>query len=593
MTSIVERVRRDPGFALVVLGIVASITLYAPTLSRGLVNYDDTWLVQDNWIVQRPELHAIAFDLGVDTRAVLGAEYLPVRDLSMALDYALWGDWFPGFHLTSLLIYLAAIVLWFAALAGYGVDRRIAGLACLLWAVHPVHAESVAWISERKGLLGVMFVGAAALSYSRFRMGRSSLWLVGAMLSAVAAVWSKAPSLFALAALAGIEFVLPARRSSLRRALVGLGAIAAVTIAAFVPVLMVAMNMNVIVSDEHAPAGWITMVVGIFGFYLRLGATVVPNAVSYPIATDGPTTLDLVTGGVGLALALALVIVPAYGRWRPTPVLRAASIIWLFGWFPVSRLVLPVKSVVVADRYLLFPTLGFALALAVGICSIQRAQIRFLLGGVIVLASALRTLDAQANWHDDGTLWERAVTSNPHDSNAWSLYVDALIAANEPERASEALAQGLELTHSPRLVLREALMVIRTDRARGIELMRAAAEGGEPRAMTNLALLLSEGGHQEQALEWARRAVQLMPAYANGHRILGKVALAAHARAEALSAYERAYQLEPLNLANRFNLALALIENGLPAEARRHLEATLADPRFAASAKRLLSTLPR
>lgn len=87
------RLRRDPGCALLAFAIVAAVAVYAPTVSRGLVNYDDPWLVNDNWIVQHPSLHTIVFDLGVETRATLGAEYLPVRDLSMALDFAMWGHY--------------------------------------------------------------------------------------------------------------------------------------------------------------------------------------------------------------------------------------------------------------------------------------------------------------------------------------------------------------------------------------------------------------------------------------------------------------------------------------------------------------------
>ena len=73
----------------------------------------------------------IFFDLDLDSprRFALAPEYLPIRDLSMMLDYALWGEWFGGFHLTNLLIYMAAIALWFRALQAFGIERRSRG-AC-------------------------------------------------------------------------------------------------------------------------------------------------------------------------------------------------------------------------------------------------------------------------------------------------------------------------------------------------------------------------------------------------------------------------------------------------------------------------------
>ena len=176
MRELVRRVRRDPGLALLVLALALAFVLYAPTLGRGLVDYDDPWLYGGN-ILPSPSwasLHTVLFDLSSPQRYMLGVEYLPVRDLSVMADFAVWGSWWGGFHLTSLVGYEASIALWFAALAAFGVDRRVAGLAVLLWALHPSHAESVAWLAERKGVLGMMFAGACALGYAKFRAGRSA-----------------------------------------------------------------------------------------------------------------------------------------------------------------------------------------------------------------------------------------------------------------------------------------------------------------------------------------------------------------------------------------------------------------------------------
>src|SRR5215475_3242177 len=166
MRAALGTARRHPGILLLGLALVAAAAIYAPTLGRGLVSYDDPWLYRDNFVVAHPSTHALRavfFELDPHSpvRYALGAEYLPVRDLSVMLDVALWGEAYGGFHLTNLVIYLAAIALVFAMLDGFGVDRKIAGLAVLIWAIHPSHAESVAWLAERKGLLGALFAAAA------------------------------------------------------------------------------------------------------------------------------------------------------------------------------------------------------------------------------------------------------------------------------------------------------------------------------------------------------------------------------------------------------------------------------------------------
>jgi hypothetical protein len=85
------------------------------------------------------------------------------------LDFAIWGDSFGCFQLTNVLLYLALIGAWFLMLVEFGVDRRMEGMALFIFAVHPVHAESVAWLAVRKGLLGMTFAGLAGFGYARFR----------------------------------------------------------------------------------------------------------------------------------------------------------------------------------------------------------------------------------------------------------------------------------------------------------------------------------------------------------------------------------------------------------------------------------------
>lgn len=579
-----KRLREDPGLVLAIVAVVAAIALYAPTLARALVNYDDPWLVRDNWIVRDASLSAIWFDLSADTRFVLGAEYLPVRDMSVVLDHALWGTWYGGHHLTNVVVYASAIVLWFAAICAFGVDRRIAGVMMLLWALHPSHAESVAWLSERKGLLGVMFAGAAALGFARYRAGARAGWLAMAALAAVCAVWSKAPSAFAVAALGALELVLPARRMSWRRSAVALAIVGVVTAVAFVPVLVVATQRAVVGTTDHAPAGWLAMALGVHGFYVQLGALAVQNAPSYPIASVGPTALDIAIGSVALALAIACL------RGRVPAELRAGAVLWLFGWFPASRLVLPLRNVLVADRYLLLPTLGLALVLATAIAKVPTRRARIALVTVLALACGLRALDAQGTWEDSETLWQRATESNPHDGDAWSLYAEAVHEQRRPDVAFAVLRDALAATDSPRVKLRVALLVLDYgQRSVALRHMREAAEAGEYRAMANLALLLHQDGAHDEALAWARRAVAAAPQYANGQRVLGKVALALGHTPEALAAFERAYALERTNLANRFNLAIALRAAGRVAEARVHFEACLADPKLGPQARAALA----
>jgi predicted Zn-dependent protease len=109
--------------------------------------------------------------------------------------------------------------------------------------------------------------------------------------------------------------------------------------------------------------------------------------------------------------------------------------------------------------------------------------------------------------------------------------------------------------------------------------------------MTDLALLELDAGRLDDALGWSARAAAAAPLTASAQRAHGKVALAAGRPGEALPAFVAAYQLEPQNLGNRYNLALALIALDRAAEARPHLAACLADAALHDRAAAALSQL--
>lgn len=552
---------RDPGRALVLLAMVLAAALYAPSLGNDFVGSDDNWLVRDNPEVRdldAAKLKTIFFELAVEKRMVIGTEYLPIRDLSTAADFAVWGTWWPGHHLTNLLLYLATIALWFGALTALGVDRVVAGLAMLVWAVHPEHAESVSWLAERKGLLALALVGVVALAFARFRNGRSPAWLVLACVTTVLAVWSKAHAAFAVAALGPLAYLLPGDK---RRAWIGLSAIGAVCALAFVPVILTIFHAGILGAQPTGSKA--ALVVGAHGFYVRLALMAMTNAYSYPFLTDGPSTLDLVLGALGLAVAL----VGLLPRW-PRPV-RAGAALWLVGWLPVGHLLFHNTMIPVADRYLYVSSLGFALAVGYGLSRIPR--LRALAVAAVVIAAGARTLVAASNWRDAQSLWSSAVASNPDDGDAWSAWAEN---ADDPDAV---VAAGLAHTRAPRLVMRAAMRTLaHGDRAGAEALMREAAKG-EPRAIGNLALMRLEDGDLQEALVLGSRAAAAAPMYAPAQRARGKIELAAGHPEEALVAFDRAYALEP-NLPNRFNLGLALLQLGRRDEAVPHFEACLGDP---------------
>jgi Flp pilus assembly protein TadD len=327
-----------------------------------------------------------------------------------------------------------------------------------------------------------------------------------------------------------------------------------VAAAAFVPVVLVALKMTVVGSDDRAPAGWLTMALGAHGFYLRLGALGVTNAASYPIRTLGPAWSDVVLGALGLTAIVAVALTPR----RVPEVLRAACMLWLFGWFPVSRLVLPLRHVLVADRYLSFATLGLALAVALGTSAIASRRMRVALIATLVVTSGVRTFVAQDAWRDGVALWGRAVASNPDDGEAWGRYHVQLADAGDRVGAADALTHGLARTRHPRLLVDQAIELYGAGRrGEARALLREGATADDPYAMHNLALVLLADGQAAEALDWSRRAVASGSEHAELEDGLCQTAAAVGQRAEAVAAFERAQVIPPGDATTTSHLAAA------------------------------------
>lgn len=180
---------------LIAVGVaLASFAVYWPTLGYGLVNYDDISNIETNPYVNT----GLSIDNIKWAFTSMGfANYYPMTWVSFQLDAAIWGKWYGGFHLTNVILHsvAASLLLWFLWAATGSVWRSAAVAA--LFAVHPAHVESVAWVTERKDVLSTAFGMAALVAYvyysrkpSATRMvAVASLTLLGMLAKPMIVTW--------------------------------------------------------------------------------------------------------------------------------------------------------------------------------------------------------------------------------------------------------------------------------------------------------------------------------------------------------------------------------------------------------------------
>ena len=534
--------------------------LYSPTTGYGYVNYDDTWLIRDNVLLREltfDSVWRVLTDLSWEQRHRLGAEYLPVRDLSVMLDHAVYGDWAGGAHLTQVVLYAGCCALLATLSLALFESRALAWMAGAFFAAHPVHVESVAWLSERKGLLGAFFAAWSLLCAVRYLQRNRWTHAAAACVLFTLAVGAKAVTIATAGALILIVLWLesPAAR---KKKIAFVCAYGASGLLIFIPYVWVARSFGVIAGDGGD--GLLDSLLLFFQAhtqYLKLMAFGGPYAIRYPIEPGVVVTLgQWLPGALAAAAGFALVVWALFARSART------ATIFGFGWWlvflaPASHLFATVQNVT-ADRYLLLPSFGLLLSVAALLGRLPR-RTSWLVAAILVVVGCGWTIAQMPAWSSSDRLFQNAVEVAPSNTEAWDKLAASASAEGELERAWDYTVRGLE--YSPnhwRLLHRQGLLLSDAGRLEpAIDVMRRAASVPEAHvAYANLALLYLRAGDQDQARRAAEDAVRLQPDTAHNQRVLGVVTQELGDTETACRAFARAYALDSYDEANVRNLHL-------------------------------------
>ena len=495
---------RNARTAMLFIVLVAAL-VFGLSMQNGFV-WDDWELLVGNEVYR-------SFDLGAMLSGGANAlEYLPVRDLSFALDAQLWGDHPFGYHFTNLLLYLAGLAALFmmmrrlSALIGHPEGTAVAFWTTLVFALHPIHAEVVNWITGRNTLLAGLFLFLSFSELARGIQQRSAVAMAGSVGLFLLAVLSKAIALFAPAFLVALILLLPEERVPRRWTIavtVGFFFVAVVT--AWFHVHNASLS-GVLNEDLRFGTGSsllaLAKAVQIPWFYLRMLIVPYPLTVNYAVSfLDGAIAARAVS-------ALLAVGAAVYFSWtvrKRAPLITLGAAWFLFSLVPVMNL-FPTEPVV-ADRYAFFPIAGIGMVVAHFMPGRER-RLGLIAAGLCILwagVSVSRTLD----WRSDETLWRSALAANPHASRVnlgqalWreGRYEEALAEFREDrERRGSHYASFYEgMLFLQRRSFGDAIALLR----------RSVAEGGDAdrEVLVTLGAAYEGAGEHRLALDQYLRAV--------------------------------------------------------------------------------------
>lgn len=500
---------------LVLTLLVAAV--FGNTLRHGFV-WDDTLFVPEGEVYRNFDLAAIFFSLRAN-----GLEYLPVRDLSYALDCNLWGSNPAGFHGSNLICYwLSILAVYFltASIAticrqedapDHVAPRVIAFLTAALFAVHPIHSETVSFITCRNALLSGLFLFLACTAWLRYLTGTARQrppMYAAALLCFLLALFAKATAIMLPLLLLGATWLCC--RPLSRRHWLALTPFFILAAGAFRLFTTIARQTDVFLREPAAPLGdKLILAVQIPLFYL--GKLIVPLDLSADYGSEQFARLAVSSKVIGSLLVLAMLITAAWRYRRKAPLFTVAIAWLLLAMIPALHLfpTLPV----VADRYAYLPSFGFCLLLATGIVRLPEGR-RWLVAAPVLLLLALLAARQNLVWKDEKTLWEKTLAASPRSVNALAeLGRIYFWEEKNPLKAMEMFqrAQAINPADPAIDLFQGHLFMMQRDYSRAVMAFRSALEkdGSNIEAALNLGRAYESSGDKAAAREQYRRAADL------------------------------------------------------------------------------------
>jgi len=539
---------RRPTLLLGLLLVVLACLANAPALEAGFLWDDDALTTNSNF-----ESLAGLWQLWVNPNSVpLEQHYWPVTYTSFWIEAQLWGLAPGGLHATNLALHALNCLLLWGLLGALGL--RSAWWVAAIFAVHPIHVESVAWIIERKDLLSATFYLMAAHAYlasERAREAKRSAGpqVVALFLCYLLGAWSKSVALSLPIALGLVQW---ARRGTLRRrevALFGSLLVLGVALAGY----DLARSSN---ADSLAEFSWtLGERIGIAGralsFYGRSLAIPVGLTPVVPYFEVGG--LQALVHPIGWTAVLAVLYLRR-GQWTRWP--AALLSIWFVTLAPMLCLI-PfswMRHSFVADR---FQYLASAAGLVLLVLACERVLARFgrsargwIAAGVVGILGFLSFQYTGIFAHEESHA-RRITEYNP---SAWVGHFNlAMVLRREGDLQGALLANDRAIEARPDFAgshnnRGDLLMSMGREVEARDALLRALELDPElPTAHNNLGLLYTESQDWDHAREQFDRAIELRPEFAVFRVNLGLLYAKSGRLEPAEQAFERALELEPGN----------------------------------------------
>jgi type IV pilus biogenesis/stability protein PilW len=539
--------------AVLVLLVAA---VFGQTVRFGFVNYDDQEYVYANPVVEQGlTLKGAAWAL---TYGAIGHRH-PLTWLTHMADCQAYALWAGGHHLTNVALHAVAAALLFLVLRGMTGKPWRSAFVAAIFAIHPLRAESVAWVSERKDVLSGVFFMLTLWAYMQYTRRPSRGRYAGMTLLYGLGLLSKntlvtLPFVLLLLDWWPLNRMQPSADGGMAGS-INLGAPFWGLVKEKIPLFLLSVGSCVAtamvpekLSALYQLPIWLRVENALVSYVTYLRQMVFPEGLANPY--PNPVN-DLPLGKVALALGLlAAISAGVFMCRKKRPFL-------LMGWLWYLGMLVPVIGIVQisyyahADRYTYLPEIGLAIAgtWAVAEWCAEWKQRRAVLGGLmaVIIGALMFCAHTQTSyWKDSESFWGRTLAVIPGNSVAHNGLAVALLQKGDVDGAIAHLQKALAIQ----------------------------PDYGE--AHNNLGSALFQKGRVDEAILQFQKALAIQPDYTEAHNNLGNALFQKGRVDEAILQFQKALAGSPDFASAHNNLGVALLQKGQVDEAILHFQRALA-----------------
>lgn len=418
--------------------IIASATfiVYIPTLNGEFLWYDDDIMIFNNPLIMKFNFYTVKNCFGFDNII----HYHPLVYISYSIEYSLFGAEPFIFRLDNVLLHCVNSLLVFLFIKGICSSLRIAFITALIFAVHPLHTESVAWATERKDVLYSFFYLFSLIMYVKFSKSGKTEFYYSSVLLFICSCFSKAMAVTLPAAILLIDYILPKSKLTLKNKIPYI----------FISIIFVIINLKVAHYKTDMPD---------FSFYERV-ALVFYSVLFYPYKMLLPIKLSAiypypesleVIHLVSVMMAPGLVY--AFIKLKTPAYVKFGISFYLITVFPVLPLI-PFGISVTAERFVYLPMLGLIYAVVKFIYSFSYermtnnnlfSRIAFLIIGVVIITLSYIAFQRAAIWKNTETLMNNVLENDSRNYFACLILGNYYFDKNLYEKAAACYQRSVVL----------------------------------------------------------------------------------------------------------------------------------------------------